>query len=301
MSWAVSGHVFISYRHGPETEYVERLAAFLTSAGVPVWFDREIVTGDRWDQLIRTQVDGCAAFVVIMTPEAEQARWVAREITQAENRNRPIFPLLLLGEAFFRLNDLQFEDVRRGQMPGSEFVRRLQSLVSAHPVAVLTPEPLAQYRVARTPGDGDFRGADPGASSSHGAAHVVHAPAPTKHHRPDLSSSAASGELSGRPTPGTAPPPERLRRATAPAVWKWIGRITLWVSTLFCMAGETVFVVLTLTRSGKGMSTGDYVDGTLCYGIPLVILGAVTIVDARRLLRTRRALPGMSRARNLRE
>jgi hypothetical protein len=48
----VGGHAFISYAHGPDGEYVDRLAAFLTAAGVLVRFDREIVTGSRWEQVI---------------------------------------------------------------------------------------------------------------------------------------------------------------------------------------------------------------------------------------------------------
>ncbi|WP_169454350.1 TIR domain-containing protein [Catelliglobosispora koreensis] len=35
------GHVFISYRHGTDGEYVVRLAEYLAAKGVHVWFDRE--------------------------------------------------------------------------------------------------------------------------------------------------------------------------------------------------------------------------------------------------------------------
>ena len=76
----VPGHVFISYRHDDDVPYVQRLTGHLTSEGVSVWFDREIVTGDRWDRVIRLKIDTCAAFVVVMTPRAEESDWVAREI-----------------------------------------------------------------------------------------------------------------------------------------------------------------------------------------------------------------------------
>ncbi|MBV1849964.1 toll/interleukin-1 receptor domain-containing protein [Catellatospora tritici] len=39
------GYVFISYHHGSNTAYAEKLARFLTEHGVEVWFDREIVSG----------------------------------------------------------------------------------------------------------------------------------------------------------------------------------------------------------------------------------------------------------------
>ena len=44
----VSGHVFISYSHDPSSAtYVTRLAMYLAAAGIPVWFDEEIVSGAR--------------------------------------------------------------------------------------------------------------------------------------------------------------------------------------------------------------------------------------------------------------
>jgi hypothetical protein len=75
----VTGHVFISYSHDEAGPYVERLGAYLTEAGIPVWFDTEIITGHRWAHVIRDQIDTCAAFIVIMTPRADQSGWVNRE------------------------------------------------------------------------------------------------------------------------------------------------------------------------------------------------------------------------------
>jgi TIR domain len=52
--------VFICYSHLTNSAYVESLAIYLTDAGVPVWFDKEIITGDRWEHMIRNQIDTCA-------------------------------------------------------------------------------------------------------------------------------------------------------------------------------------------------------------------------------------------------
>jgi hypothetical protein len=137
------GHVFISYRHGDDDLYVRRLADFLTGEGLPVWYDGEIVTGDRWDEVIREQIDTCAALLVVMTPAAERSSWVAREIDQAELKNKPIFPLLLSGQRFFRLSHLQYEDVANGLMPGGSLVARLRANAGqqAAPVAQTTKQP----------------------------------------------------------------------------------------------------------------------------------------------------------------
>jgi hypothetical protein len=122
-------HVFISYRHAePDTAYVGRLAEFLTSAGIRVWFDQEITTGARWSSIIRKRIDSCAAMIVVMTPRAESSPWVEREITQAENSGKAILPLLLEGERFFRLADLQYYDVTDRKMPPAMVVSQLLNL-----------------------------------------------------------------------------------------------------------------------------------------------------------------------------
>lgn len=144
---SVPGHVFISYRHGDEVPYVQRLADHLTNEGVSVWFDREIVTGDRWDRVIRSKIDTCAALVVLMTPQAEESDWVAREIDQAELMHKPIFPLLLDGRRFFRLANLQYEDVTGARMPRPSFVARLRAISAGEPpsaAATDTPSTAAE-------------------------------------------------------------------------------------------------------------------------------------------------------------
>jgi len=132
----VSGHVFISYRHDDDVLYVRRLTDYLTNEGVSVWSDREIVTGDRWDHVIRSKIDTCAALVVVMTPQAESSDWVAREIDQAELMNKPIFPLLLDGQRFFRLSNLHYDDVTDARMPSPSFVTRLRAISGGEPLSV---------------------------------------------------------------------------------------------------------------------------------------------------------------------
>lgn len=110
------GHVFISYCRA-DSSYVAKLVPFLEAASIPVWIDRDLDYGDRWGAVIREQVDTCGVFLPVMTPEAEESPWVAREILRAELKGRPIIPLLLAGEPFFRLADMQYEDVRDGRCP----------------------------------------------------------------------------------------------------------------------------------------------------------------------------------------
>src|SRR5262249_16798322 len=120
----VDAFVFISYAHA-DRRYVDRLAAFLTRAGVPVWFDTEIDPGSRWRRVIRRKNGIWFAFVLVMTPAAEESEWVEREVTHAQDTNRPIVPLLLAGRSFFDVNNILHETVTGERMPGPRFVERL--------------------------------------------------------------------------------------------------------------------------------------------------------------------------------
>ena len=134
-----------------DVPYVQRLTDHLTSEGVSVWFDREIVTGDRWDQVIRLKIDPCGALVVVMTPQAEESDWVAREISQAELMNKPIFPLLLDGRRFFRLSNLQYEDVTGARMPKPSFVTRLRAASAGELLSVAATDAPSAAEPAAVP------------------------------------------------------------------------------------------------------------------------------------------------------
>jgi hypothetical protein len=153
----VGGHVFISYRHGgADAAYVDRLAAHLLAAGIPVWFDREIISGDRWHAVIQQHIDTCAAFIVVMTPDADSSQWVNREIHQAERTGKPILPLLLVGNGFFRLGDLQYDDVSDGRLPPPHFVDRVRRLTglddripAGSPVSIPAPLMMVDHEAER--------------------------------------------------------------------------------------------------------------------------------------------------------
>ncbi|MCE6997301.1 TIR domain-containing protein [Saccharothrix sp. S26] len=119
-------HVFISYSRAQQA-YAQELARYLrVEHDIPTWIDDELITGDRWERVIRTKIDECAALVVVMTPDAEASDWVDLEITRARDRGKPIVPVLLDGTVFFRLGNLQYEDVRDRSMPGDRFLRALR-------------------------------------------------------------------------------------------------------------------------------------------------------------------------------
>ncbi|MFS8100578.1 TIR domain-containing protein [Lentzea alba] len=125
--------VFISYSR-EERPYVRRLAAHLREvAGVDVWFDYELDTGDRWDRVVCRKIDECAALILVMTPEAESSHWVGEELARARSRGKRVLPLLLKGSPIFGFQNVQYEDVRGGAMPGDRFVADLREKAGLRP------------------------------------------------------------------------------------------------------------------------------------------------------------------------
>ncbi len=107
-------HIFISYSK-ENIDFVRYLRALLEHEGFAVWVDEaRLSPSARWWKSIEQNIDGCAAFVVVMSPDAAESDWVEREILLAEKLKRPIFPILLTGEAWSRLANIQYEDMRAG-------------------------------------------------------------------------------------------------------------------------------------------------------------------------------------------
>jgi glycine cleavage system H lipoate-binding protein len=121
-------YVFISYSR-QDRAYVEMLATALSKRGLSAWYDVGIEGGDSWWRKIAQKIEGCAAFVVVMTPEAEASSWVERELLLAERDAKPIIPLLLDGREFGMLINVQFYDVRDGGPPDEDAFDKLASFL----------------------------------------------------------------------------------------------------------------------------------------------------------------------------
>ncbi len=126
----MAGHVFISYAR-PDRQFVDWLAHLIESHGIPVWYDRGLAPGDDWATVIEQQINSCAAVVVVMTPAGGGSKWVKREIQWAESRDKPVVPLLLAGEVWFRHADSNYEDLRHGEQLSPQFFQRLRHYTAA--------------------------------------------------------------------------------------------------------------------------------------------------------------------------
>jgi hypothetical protein len=82
-----------------------------------------------------------------MSEDAKKSPWVQRERIHAERRRKPFFPLLLNGEFWFSIGNIQYVDVTSGFLPPEKFSRRLEKVIprkkiekSVQPAPVTKPK-----------------------------------------------------------------------------------------------------------------------------------------------------------------
>ena len=103
----MAGYVFIS--HGSEDSgQAGELCAFVEARGVKCWIaPRDVRPGTDYSEELQHAIEGCAAFVVLVTETANKSPYVRAETEMAFSNSKPIFPVRLsdikpaAGLAFF--------------------------------------------------------------------------------------------------------------------------------------------------------------------------------------------------------
>jgi TIR domain-containing protein/PASTA domain-containing protein len=85
--------VFISYS-STDRDRARRLAEAVEAAGYSVWWDRQIVPGEMFDEAIETALDQSACVVVIWSSASVKSEWVKTEAAEAAKR-KVLVPVLL--------------------------------------------------------------------------------------------------------------------------------------------------------------------------------------------------------------
>ena len=127
------GHIFISYSKR-DIVYAERLINALRREGFTPWLDMEgLGAGTHWQTRLQKQIYTCDAYILVMSRNAFNSKWVPDELVTAKAKNKPIFPLLLDDtELFLAIQTIQFEDVRGGKLPSETFYKRLATVTTRH-------------------------------------------------------------------------------------------------------------------------------------------------------------------------
>jgi hypothetical protein len=96
---ATAGHVFVSHS-SDNRELANELAAFIEARGVKVWIaPRDVRPGKDYSEQLQLAIEGCAAFVVLVTEMANKSPYVRAETEMAFSTHKPIFPI--------RISDIQ--------------------------------------------------------------------------------------------------------------------------------------------------------------------------------------------------
>jgi len=141
---ASSRAVFLSYA-SQDADTARQIAETLRAVGIEVWFDQsELEGGDAWDRKIRQQIQSCALFVPIISPNTERRPegyfrlewWLAEQRSFRMARGLPfLFPVTLdvaateqakVPEAF---NAVQWTRLDGGRIP-ADFAARVKALLT---------------------------------------------------------------------------------------------------------------------------------------------------------------------------
>lgn len=144
------GYIFISYSH-KDKAYVHRLQNSLRSEGFDVWIDDRIDYGTEWPKVIQRHLDECDAFIVVVSENAYESKWVQNEVARAGRKKKPFFPLLLDGDPWLSVESTQYVDVTNGSLPDERFYQQLSLVVPRRKVeknpVITTPVPKPNFRL----------------------------------------------------------------------------------------------------------------------------------------------------------
>ena len=85
--------VFISYAR-EDRETARQLAQVIEQNGYPVWWDRELVAGNQFAEIIENKLDTADAVIVLWSENSRKSHWVRDEAAVGRDRNR-LIPLAL--------------------------------------------------------------------------------------------------------------------------------------------------------------------------------------------------------------
>ena len=127
--------IFISYSRRDQ-EFVTRLASDLDARVDGVWFDQAAIQlGEKWHDEIMEGIRDCKAFILILSPDAVESKYVREEVNKALELGKTIFPVLYrpgnwTGEFETLVKEVQTLDLRSGSYTDN-FQKLVDGLIEA--------------------------------------------------------------------------------------------------------------------------------------------------------------------------
>jgi hypothetical protein len=127
--------IFISYSRR-DTEFVARLASDLDAQVAGVWFDQSAIQlGQKWHDEIMDGIRECKAFILVLSPDAAESKYVREEVNKALELGKTIFPVIYragkwTNEIETLVKEVQTLDLRSGSYTDS-FHKLVDGLIEA--------------------------------------------------------------------------------------------------------------------------------------------------------------------------
>lgn len=109
--------IFVSYAHANTALVLERIINPLTTARHTVWYDKFLVPGDNWRQVLEEEIETCDVFIYAMTPNSVKSEWCTWELNLAVTKDKKIIPVILkrvkVKEAYVSkiIDNIQYADL----------------------------------------------------------------------------------------------------------------------------------------------------------------------------------------------
>src|SRR5215510_750263 len=132
----MSKDIFISYSRRDQ-EFVTRLASDLDTQVAGVWFDQSAIQlGEKWHDEIMEGIRECKAFILVLSPDAAESKYVREEVNKALELGKTIFPILYrpgkwTGEFESLVKEVQTLDLRSGSYTDN-FQKLVDGLIEAN-------------------------------------------------------------------------------------------------------------------------------------------------------------------------
>ncbi|MFT3893866.1 MAG: toll/interleukin-1 receptor domain-containing protein [Anaerolineales bacterium] len=137
--------IFISYSRR-DTEFVTRLASDLDAQVTGVWFDQsDIQLGENWHDEIIQGIRECKAFVLVLSPDSAESKYVREEVNKALELKKTIFPVIYRAapwtdEIKTLVKEIQTLDLRSGSYTDN-FRKLVDGLIEAGAAKVTGERP----------------------------------------------------------------------------------------------------------------------------------------------------------------
>ena len=87
-------YIFISYSRS-DTDLITPFLRALAEQNHRFWYDAGIHGSTEWAEVIEAKLDRCRLFLVFLSRNSVDSKWVRREISRADSLNKPLLPVMI--------------------------------------------------------------------------------------------------------------------------------------------------------------------------------------------------------------